>query len=100
MAEKDKIVIGKPVEEGSKTHHCLRQTQTGIEAGTIRLTKEGEPIYGEAVWLSGEGPVYDVETGEAPCKASEPISKPTKVSTPAYRDGWERLWGKPVVGEA
>jgi len=97
--DKDKLLMGPPVKEGSRDHHCLRTRGCNVEAGTVRLIKEGEAMHGEPIVMSGTGPTYtiDPEEQESP---SESTSGPARVANPAYDQGWERLWGKPVVGQA
>lgn len=54
---------------------------------------------------SGPGPVFDVETlYERPLPPTDDVAGkagPAMVATPAYRDGWDRIFGaKAVVGQA
>jgi hypothetical protein len=51
--------------------------------------EDGKPLRGEPVVLRGSGPIYDVEEfGGTPGKSKGPA----KVSTNAYRNGWDNVF--------
>lgn len=91
----DEILVGPQIApDGSCV--CLRHTdehQVGL--GVMRPIEDGKPVLnGEVVSLQRiEGDRYAVTTLYH--------AGPSKVSTPAYRDGWDRIFGKEQeVGQA
>ncbi len=94
-ATKDVALIYARSEDG-RSYGVLRQRNDEIQVGTLRGLEEGKPIHGELVQLRPrpEAPMlFDVETtdtGTTP--KAEPASGPPKVSTPAYREGWDSVW--------
>ncbi|MCS6858015.1 MAG: hypothetical protein N2515_02065 [Deltaproteobacteria bacterium] len=91
--KEDVILPHSPLPDGS-AWRVLRKREGRIEIGLLRPPKEGEAIMGEIVRLKQRPgtPLYDVEV----LYSSEFSRKrgPAQVSTPAYREGWERIWGK------
>lgn len=91
---KDKLILGPPAKDSGYSF-CVRTREDKAELGLVKRLKEGEPIHGEVVRLRGEAPVFDVES------TGVDTSGPPKVTTPAYRQGWDRIFGGEMpVGEA
>lgn len=98
--------MGGPTDDG-KGVGIVRLREDRIEAGELRAAKEGQPIVGELIRLAKRPEherLYDVEVlakgplADTP-RASEaaralPHKGPAKVSTEAYREGWELVFGR------
>lgn len=87
------IVIGPEVGEGQRL--AIRHTEDHqIEAGVIRQVKDGESLPEDSFHVEQiEGNRYKYTKVERP--------GPARVTTPAYRDGWDRIFGgKQAVGQA
>jgi len=50
--------------------------------------------------VSGEGPSYDVEPIWERETPTAPASGPAMVNSPAFRSGWDSIFGKTTVGSA
>jgi hypothetical protein len=104
----DIALIGGPTENGVQ---ILRMREGQVELGELRAQPEGKPILGESVRLHAREDhpgVFDVETiargplAKRPQQAAPalPASRkgPAKVSSEAYRTGWDSIFktsGKP-----
>ena len=95
------LVYGRDEAEGA--FRVLRKRDDRIEAGVIGPVQAGKSITGELVRLSpreDQPLVYDVETQYDATIAAPPsddlvqAAGPAQVATEAYRDGWDRLWGR------
>jgi hypothetical protein len=95
---RDEIDLGPPIGPDG-THACIRHTADHqVAIGFVRPVKDGQPINGaEMVSLDHiEGTRFAVTTVY---NATSP--GPPKVNTPAYRDGWDRIFGPTQeVGQA
>lgn len=95
--KKDRVWIG-PKHDGSNEHCAVRDRGDGVlERAHFRVAQEGEsiPPGSELVLLHPEqceDGGYDVAT----CYKSGPA----QVATRAYRDGYDRIFGKQKVGLA
>lgn len=72
----------------------LRKRGERVEAAVLAKAEEGKPIHGDLVRLSprDEPLLFDVETvHEAPRRDA---GGPAKVTSPSYRDGWDRVFAK------
>jgi hypothetical protein len=73
-----------------------RGDDDSVEVGTVRPLEEGKPIEGEVVSLKPRADVpfvFDVKT-HLPAPAPRPTADgPAQVATPAYRRGWDEIWG-------
>lgn len=110
MSKRDQIRFG--AEVGPNTRLVERRRGDRVERGVLGPLQEGKPIPdgAELVRLrpGDDEEWYDVESlywredelQYAP--APEPVlSGPPQVATPAYRDGYDRIFGKkPAVGLA
>lgn len=69
-------------------------------SGVMRPIREGEAIHGNCFYLKrrGDSDVYDVE--DVPVPDSAESAGPAKVSTPAFRKGWDRIFGDVETPEA
>lgn len=94
--EKGKIKIGPEIAPG--THAAIRRDADGTERTlSIRSAADGTPMSPntEIALMSAEerDGWRDVQTVYR--------NGPAQVATPAYRDGYDRIFGKkPTVGEA
>jgi hypothetical protein len=79
----------------------LRARQGHIEAGEVRPLREGQPLVpgGEVVRLverTGTPCLYDVKVDyQVPAAPVARASGPPQVSTPAYRESWDRTFAPP-----
>lgn len=103
----DIVKVGPDLGEGVRPF--VRQKGEEVAAGVLCPMREGQPLNGAdvvALHPTGEPDAFRVETLYAGGKAAAPApageSKgPAKVTTPAYRQGWDALFGKkPTVGVA
>jgi hypothetical protein len=99
-AATDVVLLGPPTADGAGVH-VLRAREERLEVGELRALQEGRPITGEVVTLSPrkDNPrVCDVTESYAPPTTHH--KGPAKVATPAYREGWDEIFGKkaPVPG--
>ena len=97
----DVIVVGGPSEDG-KGVSIVRLREDRIEAGELRAPVEGQPIMGELVKLTPRADherAFDVEVLARGPQAQRPSEErargkgPAKISTDAYRSGWEQIFG-------
>lgn len=103
MSKKDQVRIGGEI--GPNTRLVERRKGERIAQGTLTPVIDGRPIPegAELVRLTpGEDEWHNVETLYRHEARSEPaLSGPPQVATPAYRDGYDRIFGKkPAVGLA
>ena len=99
-AEEDVALIHR-VDEVRHEMHVLRRRRKGeVEAAVVRPVEPGRPIHGDLVKLKPrkEFPLLcDVETLLAdPEGHAEVVSRhdgPERVTTDAYRRGWESVFG-------
>jgi hypothetical protein len=87
------IIIG---QEFDNCYSTIRVDKDGVRLG--HLYKEGAVPDGEGdiTRITTEqiaGPIYNIVDEKL-------IGKPTKVNSKAYRDGWDNIFGKGVVGQA
>jgi hypothetical protein len=87
------LVIGRD-EDGVRIIR-RRSEEAPLEAGILQPLREGHPISGEVISLKQRGDfpfAYDVTTELAAPDA--PVSDgPPQVASPAYRKGWDAIWG-------
>ncbi len=99
---KDEITLGPDLGGGiyPAVRHAADHT---IHVGTVRLREEGQPLTNHTLILDPkEGSTFNV-IGEVTAKGEtrESPGGPAMVSSNAYRNGWDRLFGgKQPVGEA
>ena len=106
-APQDVVILGPPTADGAGVH-VLRAREEKVEVGELRALEEGRPIVGEIVTLAPrkDNPrVCDVKDSyRAPSSAGATTALalahkgPAKVSTGAYRDGWDEIFGKKPPG--
>lgn len=92
---RDEITVGPQIApDGSRV--CVRHTEDHqVGLGVMRPIEDGKPVLdGEVVSLQRiEGDRFAITTLYH--------AGPPKVTFPAYRDGWDRIFGKePEVGQA
>ncbi len=99
----DVAILGGPTERGDGVQ-ILRLREGHVEVGELRAAPEGKPILGESVRLhprADEPRICDVEViapspiPRAKDTAGERGKGPAKVATPAYRSGWDAVFGAP-----
>lgn len=102
----DDLVLIHGADARRRELHVLRRRRDRVEAGVVRAAEEGRPISGDLVRLKPwrDFPlVCDVETilsAEELTGAAEPSRPattghegPPRVSTDAYRRGWDLAFG-------
>lgn len=93
----DDVVLVHGRTDDGKGLKVLRKKADELSAGEVRPVEEGKPLTGDLVRLKPrpEMPLLcdvDVEY-EAP-RPSKDAAGPARVSSSAYRKGWDRMWGK------
>lgn len=95
----DVAIVGGPTDDG-RGHRVLRIRENDASVGELRPVEEGKALAPstEVVNLSQrEGApqnVFDVRSIHGGESAAPPPSKgPAKVSSDAYRTGWDQLFG-------
>jgi hypothetical protein len=95
-SKQDVLFVHSPAPTGDG-FRVIRARNDTLELGELRGMKAGQPIYGEVVQLSRreESPrMFDVTTVVPPkTSPAEPGKGPAKVTTSAYRSGWEAVFG-------
>lgn len=100
----DVVQMGPDLGDGSRPF--VRHTEDHqVQAGVMRPVVEGKP-------LAGDGDLVQLEASETPgeyrattmatIKGGQVTEHkgPAKVASPAYRDGWDALFGHKTVGQA
>jgi hypothetical protein len=91
------VVPGPQLPGGARMclHHGVDHT---VRAGVMKPMEDGKPIEEDAVLLEqreGTG-LYNVVGSVSDLKKG-----PSKVNSPAFKSGWDRVFGKPAtVGKA
>ncbi len=92
---RDRLYVHSQSEHGG--YRVVRSRDDRVEVGELRSVREGQPIVGELVKLTPteeHDAVFDVEVlMEAPQPKTEHAG-PVRVSSAAYRTGWDRVFGK------
>lgn len=89
----DVVLLGPPTTDGAGVH-VIRAREERIETGELRALREGKPITGEIVTLEPrkDNPrVCDVKESYRPHTHTH--KGPANVSTDAYREGWDEVFG-------
>lgn len=93
----DRLVVGPTLPDGSYSY--VRHTaEHAIEVGAMRPHRDGEPLGSNSFHLEERGggeyavkPVFDGKAHKGPAQ----------VSSEAYRDNWENIFGqRQAVGRA
>ena len=96
----DLIKVGPPV--GPNGRLFVRHTADhGHITGIMRPVREGEMLTGNEFHLEPKDEangIFSVTPLSEEVQAA--IRKPSKIVTPAYREGWDAIFGKQDVGEA
>ena len=85
---KDKFLVMKASEDKVHGIHVKDGKPHLCSLGKL---KDGEQYGGDLVKLEGEGPLHDIKVVYRGPGSSSIRSKPV---TPAYGDGWDRIFGK------
>jgi hypothetical protein len=107
---KDTLVAGPPLSNGYRPFIRHKADHSVIE-GIMRPVREGENLtHGVmAIQSRNDGtPICDVEevsipglpASDACCECSEGHDGPARVTTDKYRNGWDRIFGGKIVGQA
>lgn len=88
----DFVVLGPKTEDGRQTAIRHREDHT-VELCEVYPVQDGRPISenSEIVQLSGEGPVYRVE--------SSTRKGPAKVANRAFRENYDAIFGKKAASK-
>ena len=115
--KQDVVLLHGPSESGEGIR-VLRKRDEAIELGELRPMREGQPIHGDVVRLTPREEhalLFDCEVvvpAQKPKEPSPPAAPPEpkraahkgppRVTTDAYRGGWEAIFGarRPGSGEA
>lgn len=96
-SKQDVLFVHSPAPAGDG-FRVIRARNDAFELGELRTMKAGQPIHGEVVQLSRreESPrVFDVTTVlPSRTPTAEPGKGPAKVTTSAYRSGWDAVFGR------
>ncbi|MFO0660871.1 MAG: hypothetical protein U0165_13715 [Polyangiaceae bacterium] len=104
-SEPDVVLLHSATDDG-KGVRVIRARNQRIEAGEIRPVEEGKPIVGgELVSLTprAESPrVCDVKVIHRSESETQRLSHdgPARVSTRAFRDGWDAIFGSDSYDDA
>ena len=93
-APKTDVALVYSQSEDGKSYGIVRRRDDEIQLGTLRHLEEGKPIHGELVRLRqrADAPaLFDVETEDG-ATSDRAVTGPAKVSTAAYRKGWDSIW--------
>lgn len=97
-AKVDDVVLVHGRSEDGKTLAVLRKRGETLSAGLLSAAEEGKPLHGDLVRLTPrEGAPFlaDVEVlHEAPRAPLADRAGPAQVSSPAYREGWNAVFGR------
>jgi hypothetical protein len=100
------VIVGEVGSDDQKAFAVLRRRSADapVEAGLLRGLREGQPITGEVVKLTqtnAESPVFDVDVQLAAPTTTASLAAthkgPTRVTSDAYRSGWDEIFGDPAV---
>ena len=96
-APRDVLLVGGPTACGAGAE-VLRFRDGRVEAGELRAIREGQPLHGELVQLRSRPEherLFEVDVlVEGPKQTAAPTRKgPAKISTDAYRSGWDAIFG-------
>jgi hypothetical protein len=96
----DEIQLGPDLGNGHR--QAIRHTADHQRSiGTVRPVREGEMLTGREFFAEPKDEangIYHYRPMSEEVRAA--IQKPSKVATPAYREGWDAIFGKQKVGEA
>jgi len=98
-SKKDEISIGPEVAPGVRI--ALRKQDDEVKEVLVREAKEGQPMQ-PGLELAHVGDA-SCECGDGHWRELTSIYKsegPAQVATPAYREGYDRIWGKQKVAGA
>lgn len=98
----DELCVGPSV--GGDAHLFVRHTADHRHVpGIMRPVREGEPLTSDVLHVTPKDPkngVYHVEEIQVPSTPSMSSGRPAKVTSDAFRTGWDGIFGKQSVGQA
>lgn len=92
--KEDKLVFGAVQSDGSAPY--VRVKDGTVEQGVATAAKEGKPLNPESHLVGitkRDDDWWDVAEYQDVKAATAAITKPAKVTSRAYRNGWDTLWG-------
>ena len=96
----DEIQIGPDLGNGH--HQAIRHTADHQQlVGTVRPVRDGEHLTGREFYVEPKDEargIFHFRPLSGDVQAA--IRKPSKVASPAYREGWDAIFGKQPRGEA
>lgn len=108
--KEDMVLLHSPTESGDGIR-VVRKREDAIEIGELRPMREGQPIHGEVVRLTQREEhalLFDCEVvvpspePKEPAEPAEPKQLshkgPARVTTDAYRGGWDLIFGQKHKG--
>lgn len=100
-AKVDDVVLVHGRSEDGKTLAVVRKRGAELSAGLLTAAEEGKPVHGDLLRLVPREDmplVADVEVLHAAPRTDH--DGPAKVSSPAYRKGWDAIFGDAPADEA
>jgi hypothetical protein len=95
----DVVLLQGPTDDGEGIR-VVRAREDRLETGEVRPLKEGRPLTsGEVVKLAPRESSPRVCDVEVLAKVSEALGRPAQVATSAYRESWERIFGREEAEE-
>jgi len=92
-------IVQGPDASGSSL--MLRHGHGHTTVGTLTPCRDGKPVHPEAELVNVEerpDGSLSCETLWSPDDAPSASTGPAKVTSPAYRSGWDAIWGTPDRG--
>lgn len=93
----DDVVLVHGRSDDGRTLAVLRKRGDTLSAGLLTAAEEGKPLHGDLLRLTPreDAPfLADVEVLHESARAERPNRDgPAQVSTPAYREGWNAVFG-------
>jgi hypothetical protein len=96
--KKDKIRLTS--ELGEHRHMAVRRSGDEMTVGVLQPMREGQPLPPECELVQVDTASGDVDGWFDSETLFKNTSGPPQVATPAYRDGYDRIFGKQKVGLA
>jgi|JI10StandDraft_1071094.scaffolds.fasta_scaffold252282_3 hypothetical protein len=102
-APDDVVLLHSPTDDGEGAR-VIRAREGRVEVGELRPLKEGRPLSGEVVSLTPRADAPRVCDVKVHVKVPTPAEAapnalahkgPARVTSTAYRDGWDALFGAP-----
>jgi hypothetical protein len=95
LEERDLVFVRGPTERGDG-YSVIRSRTGNVEVGELRALRSGQPIQGEVVSLtpiSGHDQLFEVDVLVEPPKEQRGRVGPARVTSNAYRQNWDAIFG-------